>query len=198
MSSKYFCGVPHCELTSFCSVISPLFKGPLNNDNLITQLHIPSTQGRPVNTLCFSLASVIPNRDNCKETYCSQLYRLEVQCQSAGIWQKCSRCHSIWKVSCREGSHESLRVVSNWPAAKNTEESPLPFNKPQLKTMAMKFPHELKRLTWGYGCRYLVVMHLARTILTWSSSCLVRSRCSLPSLRLLSSATQHFVSHCNG
>lgn len=81
MSSKDFCGDPLCELNSFCSVISPLFKDPLNNDNLITQLHIPSTQGRPVNPLCFSLASVIPNRDNCEETHCSQLCRLEGQCQ---------------------------------------------------------------------------------------------------------------------
>lgn len=81
MSSKYFCGNPLCELNSFCSVISPLFKDPLNNDNLITQLHIPSTQGRPVNALYFSLASVIPNRGNCKETHCSQLCRLEVQYQ---------------------------------------------------------------------------------------------------------------------
>lgn len=68
-----------------------------------------------------------------------------------------------------------LPCVSNWPAARNTEESPQPLNKPQFKTVAFEFPHELKRLHWGYGCRYLVVMHLARTILTWSPSHLVRS-----------------------
>lgn len=148
MSSKHFCGAPLCELNSLCSVISPLFKGPLNNDNLITQLHIPNTQGRPVSPLCFSLASVIPNRDNCKETYCSQLCRLEVQ------YQVLASGKSVHAATPYDGRCHVARDHMNVRQACVTDLLPkilkslhYPLNKAQLKTVAIKFPHELKRLS---------------------------------------------------